>query len=142
MRSLILLGLAAALLGACAPRPPADPAPRPSATGLVGWYVTENAYFARPGLADEVYRNRMQACDAIEALGLPRGTVFRGPGGKEPDVVWRSAPYRSLADLAPQNRRTLADPAFRAAYSRMEKLIRRFERRRYVVATEQADDVK
>jgi hypothetical protein len=125
--------------------PPPGIAPATSATTKVdpsakaGQYVTENYYYAKPGLADEVYATRVRASNAIAALGMPNGVIFRGPGGDGPDVIWQGAPYSSPDDLKPFNEKLRADPDFKAAYQHMDALLRRFERRRYQVVSAEAD---
>ena len=113
--------------------------PPQSATPGVGWYVGENDYYATPGMADEVYRTRVEASAALAALGLAAGIVLRGPGGDGPDVIWRSAPYRDVGEVKPFNQKLMADPRFLAAFNHMATLLRHFERHRYVVMTFEAE---
>jgi hypothetical protein len=51
----------------------ADGQTAPKGTGTI---IEQAGYFALPGNAEEVYQARIQACDVLEKLGLPRGVVF------------------------------------------------------------------
>lgn len=51
--------------------------------------VYQNRYYAKPGKEEETYRWRVHASDVLERLGVPRGQVFRGAGGDQPDVIWQ-----------------------------------------------------
>ena len=86
----------------------------------------QDRYFAKPGKAEEVYRWRLHACDVAETLGAPRGVVFRGAGGNEPDVIWQvEFPDRESARRA--HRRVMDAPEFKAVQAHMGTLIRRYE---------------
>ena len=102
--------------------------------------VTENLYFAKPGIADEVWRVRNHVCDVLVANGFQRGNVLRGPGGDGPDVIWQSAMYPSMDVLAEQGKKMVANPAVQEAMKEMEGKTRRFERRRYEVGTYDLED--
>jgi hypothetical protein len=118
----------------CGPKlPPAGPDPGP------GWYVTENYYFAKRGMEEEVVKTRTEVSAAIAALGLPAGTVLPGPGGEGPTVIWQSAPYRDVGEATTVSKKFIADPRFKAAYDHMSTLLRHFERRRYVIMVWQRD---
>ncbi len=95
--------------------------------------MTENLYFAKPGMADEVWRVRNHVCDVLVAQGFPRGIVLRGPGGDGPDVIWHSAMYASMDVLAAEGQKMVANPAVQEAMKEMEGKTRRFERRRFEV---------
>jgi hypothetical protein len=88
--------------------------------------TVQNRYYAKPGRGDEVYEWRQRVCDIIERLGSPRGVVFRGRGGDEPDAIWqvelpdRESARRMSADIT-------ARPEFKTAEAHMATLIRRFE---------------
>lgn len=55
----------------------ADGQTAPKATGTI---LEQAGYFPLPGKAEEVYQARIQACDVLEKLGLPRGIVLRRQG--------------------------------------------------------------
>ena len=54
-----------------------------TARKAAGTIVEQDGYFALPGKAEEVYQVRVQACDVLEKLGLPRGRVLRRQGNSE-----------------------------------------------------------
>jgi hypothetical protein len=91
--------------------------------------VSFNFYYAQPGLAEAVLRQRLLACDVRRDLKLPRGRVLvRAAGGADlPDVIWEQ-PFENvdghLADMAVR----AASPEFEAVRAGMRKLCRRFER--------------
>jgi hypothetical protein len=60
----------------------------PKATGTI---IEQDAYYALPGKAEEVYQWRIHACDVLEKLGLPRGHVLRRLGNSDTlaDVMWQ-----------------------------------------------------
>jgi hypothetical protein len=61
--------------------------PQTAATGII---IVQNYYFAKPGMAEEVYSWRIHASDVREKLGLRRGRVLRriGEANQQPDVIW------------------------------------------------------
>lgn len=94
-----------------------------------GPIVEQTEYWAKPGLADEVYRQRLLACDVRVKLGLPRGRVLKRsePSDTLPDVIWQvEYPNESARqhDLETRAR----SPEFEAVRTRMRTLYRRFER--------------
>jgi hypothetical protein len=98
-------------------------APKTAAT-----IVEQDGYFALPGKAEEVYRVRVQACDVLEKLGLPRGRVLRRMGKSEtlPDVMWQM----EFPDDAARQRNLkirLESPEFAAVRDQMKVLISRGE---------------
>ncbi len=129
------------VLAACsnADAPTAAPPPAP-ASPQPRYSLTENLYFAKPGMADDVWRIRNHVCDVLVAQGFPRGTVLRGPGGDGPDVIWQSAMYPSLEVLATEGRKMGENPAVKEAMKEMADKTRRFERRRYEVARFDIED--
>ena len=91
--------------------------------------VSFNFYYAHPGLADAVLRQRLLACDVRDDLGLPRGRVLvRRSGSSDlPDVIWEQ-PFEDVhGHLADMDVRA-ASPGFEAVRSGMRQLCRRFER--------------
>jgi hypothetical protein len=91
--------------------------------------VSFNFYYARPGVADAVLRQRLLACDVREKLDVPRGRVWmRREGGEDlPDVIWElqfEDVAGHLADMAVR----AASADFEAVRAGMRKLCRRFER--------------
>ncbi|HVT59815.1 MAG TPA: hypothetical protein VHR45_15615 [Thermoanaerobaculia bacterium] len=60
----------------------------PKATSTI---IEQTEYFALPGKAEEVYQWRIQACDVLEKIGLPRGHVLRRQGNSDTlaDVMWQ-----------------------------------------------------
>ena len=90
--------------------------------------IEQAGYFAPPGKADEVYQTRIQACDVLEKLGLPRGVVLRRQGNSDtlPDVMWQI----EFPDEAARQRNLkirLESPEFGAVRDRMKTLISRGE---------------
>jgi len=90
--------------------------------------IEQAGYFALPGKADEVYQTRIQACDVLEKLGLPRGVVLRRQGNSDtlPDVMWQI----EFPDEAARQRNLkirLESPEFAAVRDRMKTLISRGE---------------
>lgn len=94
--------------------------------------VSCNFYYARPGNAAAVLRQRLRASDVRAQLGLPRGRTISKLEGNDnwPDTAWRL----DFADMAAQD----ADMAVRAASADFEairlgmrQLYRRFERPLY-----------
>jgi hypothetical protein len=53
--------------------------------------MEQTEYFAKPGLADRVFEQRVRASEVRRKMGLPAGRVFRRVGGTGalPDVVWQ-----------------------------------------------------
>jgi hypothetical protein len=89
-------------------------------------FLGQDRYFALPGKAEEVYQWRLHACDVLEKIDVPRGFVFRGPGGSAPDVVWQyEFPDRETARQL--HRKVMAAPEFKPVMEHMGTLIRRFE---------------
>lgn len=94
-----------------------------------GTAVIEQAgYFALPGKEEDVYQARIQACDVLEKLGLPRGIVLRRLGKSDtlPDVMWQI----EFPDEAARQRNLkirLESPEFAAVRDRMKTLISRGE---------------
>ncbi len=94
--------------------------------------VSLNFYYARPGNAAAVLRQRIRACDVRAALGLPRGRVCaKVKGGDDwPDTLWRL----DFPDMAAQDADMAvraASPDFEAIRIDMRQLYRRFERPLY-----------
>jgi len=90
--------------------------------------IEQAGYFALPGKADEGYQTRIQACDVLEKLGLPRGVVLRRQGNSDtlPDVMWQI----EFPDEAARQRNLkirLESPEFAAVRDRMKTLISRGE---------------
>lgn len=97
----------------------------PKATGTI---LEQAGYFALPGKAEDVYQARIQACDVLEKLGLPRGIVLRRQGNSDtlPDVMWQI----EFPDEAARQRNLkirLESPEFAAIRDRMKTLISRGE---------------
>jgi hypothetical protein len=92
--------------------------------------LSQNRYWAKPGKADEVYAWRIHATDVQVEMGLPRGRVFRGVGGDEPDVIWQIelTPEQSDDFLRVQKAKMAM---FRPVMDHMGTLIRRFESSAY-----------
>ena len=89
-------------------------------------FLGQDRYFALPGKAEDVYQWRLHACDVLEKIGVPRGLVFRGPGGPAPDVVWQyEFPDRETARQL--HRKVMSAPEFKPVMEHMGTLIRRFE---------------
>lgn len=94
--------------------------------------VSHNYYYARPGNAEAVLRQRLRACDVREKIGLPRGRVLQKIEGvtELPDVMWEiefddtSGHHIDMAARA-------ASPEFEAIRHGMRLLYRRFERPLY-----------
>jgi hypothetical protein len=91
--------------------------------------VIHNYYFAKPGLADSVYRTRLEASAIRRRLGLVVGRVLRRRSASDslPDVIWEAEYPDSTArarDVAALDR----NPDFDAIQRRMDQFIRRFDR--------------
>jgi len=94
--------------------------------------VSYNFYYARPGNAAVVLRQRILASDVRAQLGLPRGrTISKLEGGDDwPDVIWRL----DFANMAAQDvdmKARAESPEFEAIRRGMRQLYRRFERPLY-----------
>ena len=91
--------------------------------------VSFNFYYAQPGLADAVLRQRLRACDVRDNLEIPRGRVLVRQSGSDelPDVVWELE-FPDVdghhADMAVR----AGSAEFEAVRAGMRKLCRRFER--------------
>ena len=99
-----------------------------TAPGTTGTIIEQDGYFALPGKAEEVYQVRVQACDVLEKLGLPRGQILRRQGTSDtlPDVLWQM----EFPDDAARQRNLkirLESPEFTAVRDRMKTLVRRGE---------------
>ena len=93
------------------------------------YLVVQNYSFARPGLADSVYRMRLRAREVRAGLGLVVGRVLRrGQGGDSlPDVIWEAEYPDSEARV--RDLVLLGESAeFAAIAETMETLLRRFDR--------------
>ena len=102
--------------------------------------VSFNFYYAKPGLADAVLRQRLLACDVRDDLKLPRGRVLvRQSGGADlPDVIWEQ-PFADVnGHLADMDVRA-ASPEFEAVRAGLRQLTRRFERPLFEVHGEIAE---
>jgi hypothetical protein len=91
--------------------------------------VSFNFYYAQPGLAEAVLRQRLLACDVRRDLSLPRGRVLVREAGSAdlPDVIWEQRFDNVDGHLADMDVRA-ASPEFEAVRAGMRKLCRRFER--------------
>lgn len=94
--------------------------------------VSYNFYYARPGNAAAVLRQRLLASDVRRQLKLPRGRTLGKIEGDDdvPDVIWRL----DFAGMAAQNadmQVRAASPEFEAIRQGMRQLYRRFERPLY-----------
>ncbi len=90
----------------------------------------QNRYWAKPGKADEVFAWRVHASDVMVEMGLPRGRVFRGAGGDEPDAIVQLeiAPDQEEQIMRAQREH---QELFRPVMEHMETIARRFESSRY-----------
>lgn len=98
--------------------------------------ISYNFYYARPGNAAAVLRQRILASDVRAKLGLPRGRIISKIKGKDdwPDVIWRL----DFADMAAQDadmQARAASAEFEAIRHGMRQLYRRFERPLYAPCT-------
>lgn len=94
--------------------------------------ISYNFYYARPGNAAAVLRQRLLASDVRARLGLRRGRTLAKTGGDDdfPEVIWRL----DFADMAAQDAdmKVRADsPEFESIRHGMRRLYRRFERPLY-----------
>ena len=105
-------------------------------TGVVR-IVERTQYYAKSGLAAEVLEQRRKACAVRVAIGLPAGEIFvKHPAGdgSEPDVAWQCI----FADAAAREADLAAraeSAAFESVRVQMRKLITRFERQVFSIAT-------
>jgi len=90
--------------------------------------IEQGDYWALPGKAEEVFQQRMHACDVRVMLGLPRGQVLRRQGNSEtlPDVIWQIE-YANDAERIRDLKVRMA-PEFEEVRKHMGTLTRRFER--------------
>ena len=101
--------------------------------------IEQTQYWALPGTAEEVYQQRMHACDVREKLGLPRGQVLRrqvadmsglrprqGDSEALPDVIWQIE-YQNDAERI-RDLKVREAPEFEEVRKHMGTLTRRFER--------------
>jgi hypothetical protein len=102
--------------------------------------LSQNRYWAKPGKAEEVYQWRLHATDVQVQMGLPRGRVFRGVGGEEPDVLWQiELTEEQTGDFSRIQREKMA--IFQPVMDHMSTLISRFESSAYA-QLEHREDVK
>lgn len=94
--------------------------------------VSHNYYYARPGNAAAVLRQRLSASDVRAKLGLPRGHALRriAGAGDLPDVIWELE-FGDLAAHHADMAVRAASPEFEAIRQGMRRLYRRFERPLY-----------
>jgi hypothetical protein len=88
-----------------------------------------NFYYAQPGQADAVLRQRLYACEVRSQIGIARGTVIARLSGAAdlPDVIWQ----QEFEDVAAHERdmdARAASAEFERVRAGMRKLVRRFER--------------
>lgn len=102
---------------------------RGKAAGVI---ISHNYYYACPGHAAAVLRQRLSASDVREAIGLPRGHALRRIAGADdlPDVIWELE-FNNLAAHHTDMAARAASPAFEAIRQGMRRLYRRFERPLY-----------
>jgi hypothetical protein len=102
--------------------------------------LSQNRYWAKPGKSEEVYQWRLHATDVQVQMGLPRGRVFRGAGGKEPDVIWQiELTQEQTGDFSRIQREKMA--IFQPVMDHMSTLVSRFESSAYA-ELEYREDVK
>ncbi len=94
--------------------------------------VSYNFYYARPGNAPAVLRQRLLASDVRVRLGLPRGRIISKLEGSDdwPEVIWN----RDFTDMAAQDadlQARAASTEFETIRHGMRQLYRRFERPLY-----------
>ena len=91
--------------------------------------VSFNFYYAKPGLAGAVLRQRLLACDVRRDLKLPRGRVLvREEGDADlPDVIWEQH-FEDVNGHHADMEVRAASPEFEAVRAGMRQLCRRFER--------------
>jgi len=91
--------------------------------------VVHNYYYAKPGLADSVYRVRKTASAIRARAGLVVGRVLRRTGGSDslPDVIWE-AEYADSAARAWDLLALEGNVEFSRIQAVMGGLLRRFER--------------
>ncbi len=99
---------------------------------LISMIISYNFYYARPGNAAAVLRQRLLASDVRARLGLQRGRIISKTEGDDdfPEVIWRL----DFADMAAQDadmKVRAASPEFEAIRHGMRQLYRRFERPLY-----------
>jgi hypothetical protein len=94
-----------------------------------GPVIEQTAYFAKPGLADKVYEQRMHASEVRGQIGLPAGRVFRRVGGTGdlPDVIWQLE-YADQQALEHDLRVRAESRAFEQVRATMNTLIDKFSR--------------
>jgi hypothetical protein len=93
--------------------------------------VFQNRYYAKPGKTEEVYQWRVHASDVLEQNGIPRGEIFRGPGGDQPDVIWQLELEPAAAERAVKRQAEVMNQ-FEPIMEHMGTLIRLFESSRYI----------
>jgi hypothetical protein len=96
--------------------------------------VERTQYYATPGLADEVLDVRRKASAVRLSIGLPTGEIFvKHPSrdGSEPDVAWQCI----FADLAARDADLAASAHFERVRVQMRKLLARFERQVFAIAS-------
>jgi hypothetical protein len=91
--------------------------------------ISHNYYYAHPGDADAVLRQRLKASAVRERIGLPRGRVMRKVQGADalPDVVWEIE-FEDLAGHHADMAARAASAEFEAVRNGMRRLYRRFAR--------------
>jgi len=99
--------------------------------------VSLNFYYARPGNAAAVLRQRIRASDVRASLGLLRGHVCAKVEGSDdwPETLWRL----DFPDMAAQDAdmaARAASPDFESIRLGMRQLYRRFERPLYESGTD------
>ena len=94
--------------------------------------VSFNFYYALPGKADAVLRQRLHASDVRVQIGLPYGLVLARTASSDalPDVVWGYDFVDRAANAADMAARA-ASAEFETVRAGMRKLYRRFERPLY-----------
>ena len=89
--------------------------------------VESTNYFARPGQADTVLAQRLQASRIRQSLGLPRGRILVRLEGDGPDIRWECEfPDRPAYEFDRDVRKNSAE--FEAARLQMHTLLEGFER--------------
>ena len=109
-------------------RPSTSPRGSPSCAGPV---IEQTPYFAKPGLADRVYEQRIHAsCRFDRRLGCPAGRVFRPSGwsrGELSDVIWQLE-YTDQQALNPDLEVRAQSREFEEVRATMRTLIDKFKR--------------
>ncbi len=100
-----------------------------------GTILAQSVLYARPGQDDALYRGTLAQAQALKEHGFQTFTVYRGPGGAQPAVVWEIAfpNFRAHDGWFHDTDKMRESAAEKANDKNVDAATMRFEHRHYVL---------